>query len=140
MHSVTPCLTQRCQNSCFPGPIAQGVEARLTYDYAVTPHAVALQALTLPQARAAQGEPFKSARPLPNWHASDSLDYRAFEHAMHEGLPIEYAFCQWLMQHEESDGFTVEHWETWYQYARTHGPRFDKEQPQARRREQTLCW
>jgi hypothetical protein len=117
-----------------------GIEATLTYEYNATPGAGPLQTLASLQARAvAQGEPLPPLMTIPGWQESDSMNYRDFENAMHADEPIEYALCQWLMLHEDGiDGFTDEQWEDWYQYARAHCPRFDKEQPKYRRRDETM--
>jgi hypothetical protein len=133
---IDPTVPEIVFNKAY-GP---GVEAALTYEYRATPGVGTLRALTSRQAKAAaQNEPLKPEMTIPGWQESDYLDYRDFDNAVYAGEPIEYALCQWLMQHEDDTaGFTDEQWEAWYQYARAHCPRFDKEQPKYRKHDETM--
>ena len=70
---------------------------------------------------------------IPGWEPWDYQNWRDFQAAMREDKPIEYAMCVWLMQQESNDlAFQDGEWSEWYQYARAHCLRFDREQPRWR--------
>ena len=76
-----------------------------------------------------QGEPEN----IPGWEPWDYQNWSDFAAAMLEDKPIEYAMCIWLMRQESNDlAFPDGEWSEWYNYARNHCPRFDREQPRWR--------
>ena len=70
---------------------------------------------------------------IPGWEPWDYQNWLDFEAAMREDKSIEYAMCMWLMQQESNNlAFQDGEWSEWYQYARAHCLRFDREQPRWR--------
>ena len=87
------------------------------------------QSPAVPGSLNSQAEP----RNIPGWKPWDYQNWRDFAAAMREDRPIEYAMCVWLMLQESNDlAFQDGQWSAWYQYARKHCPRFDREQPRWR--------
>jgi len=77
--------------------------------------------------------PQTEPRNIPGWESWDYQNWRDFAAAMREDKPIEYAICVWLMYQESNDlAFQDGEWSEWYDYARKHCPRFDREQPRRR--------
>jgi hypothetical protein len=77
--------------------------------------------------------PQTEPRNIPGWESWDYQNWRDFAAAMREDKPIAYAMCVWLMYQESNDlAFQDGEWSEWYDYARKHCPRFDREQPRRR--------